>query len=105
MTHEWHGSFQRQMVKLNVHTAHASQGNQLSLGGTIAMSRPSVQWSHAPIVGMKEKKRERCWPATMNYAPLSGFIFNVLASPENLEEDAFVAKSVKLLITIQASEL
>ena len=54
--------------------------------------------------GVKEKKREGWWLATMNYVPLSGFISNVLASPGNLEEDGFVAKSVKLLITIQASD-
>ena len=68
------------------------------------MSRPSVRWNHASIVGVKEKKREVWWLATMNYAPLRGFISNVLASLGNLEEDGFVAKSVKLLITIQASD-
>ena len=68
------------------------------------MSQPSVRWNHAPIVGVKEKKREGWWFVTTNYAPLSGFISNVLTSPGNLEEDGFVAKSVKLLITIQTSD-
>ena len=94
MTREWHGSFQIQIVKLYVHTAHTCQGKQLYLVGRIAMSRPSVRWNHAPIVGVKEKKREGWWLATMNCAPLSGFISNVLVSPGNLEEDGFVAKPV-----------
>ena len=67
------------------------------------MSQPSVQWNHAPIVGVK--KRERWSLATMIHARLSGFISNVLASLGNLEEDGFVVKAVKLPITNQASKL
>ena len=33
MTHEWHGSFQRQMVKVYVHTANTCQGKQLHVTG------------------------------------------------------------------------
>ena len=62
------------------------------------MSRPSVQWNHAPIVDVKEKKREGWWLATMNHAQLSGFISNVLTSPGILEEDGFVVKAVKLYL-------
>ena len=69
------------------------------------MSPPSVQWIHAPIVSVKEKKREGWWLVTMNHAQLSGFISNVLASPGNLEEDGFLVKAVKLPITNQASKL
>ena len=69
------------------------------------MSRPSIQWNHTPIVGVKEKKREGWWLATMNHARLSGLVSNVLASPRNLEEDGFVVKAVKLPITNQASKL
>ena len=69
------------------------------------MSRPAVQWNHAPIVGVKEKKKEGWWLATMNHGQLSGFISNVLVSPGNLEEDGFVVKAVKLPITNQTSKL